>query len=173
MVGTHPATREGRAPSRPRVRRAVRPYFRPTFRNAPPFFAGVTRMISSSADAAPVRGAPSAWPSTASGASPDARPYWRYGTVPLTVTYTFAPSTRMPVISGVGAPAGTAVAPDATAAPVTAPADPNAPDATLTAAPGTAPAVTVEGVSDPRWQVRIGGHKLLLSYTKGAVVIFR
>ena len=41
------------------------------------------------------------------------------------------------------------------------------------AAPGTAPAVTVEGVSDPRWQVRIGGHKLLLSYTKGAVVIFR
>ena len=41
------------------------------------------------------------------------------------------------------------------------------------AAPGTAPAVTIEGVSDPRWQARIGGHKLLLSYTKGTVLIFR
>ena len=40
-------------------------------------------------------------------------------------------------------------------------------------APGAAPAVTIEGVSDPRWQARIGGHKLLLSYTKGTVLVFR
>ena len=40
-------------------------------------------------------------------------------------------------------------------------------------APSAAPAVTIEGVSDPRWQAKISGHKLLLSYTKGTVLVFR